>query len=52
LNANDTYGGLTMADYDVRYECRGYGDDYRYDDEGELTSACGDCPYNSPNLED
>lgn len=25
------------------YECRGYGDDYYFNDEGELVSACSDC---------
>lgn len=34
------------ADYDRCYECRGYGDDYRYDEDGELVSACNDCPNN------
>ena len=36
------------ADYDRCYECRGYGDDYRYDENGDLVSACDDCP-NNPN---
>lgn len=38
---------LTMDDYDVCYECRGYGDDYRYDPEtDEWVSNCPDCPFN------
>jgi hypothetical protein len=41
-----------MDNYEMCFECRLYGDDYRYDDEGELTSACGDCSYNSLNWED
>lgn len=28
---------------DICYECRGYGDDYYFDDDGELVSACSDC---------
>ena len=28
---------------DVCYECGGYGDDYYYDDSGELVCACDDC---------
>lgn len=38
-------------DYDWCYECRGYGDDYRYDEDGELVSSCDDCP-NNPNRRD
>ena len=25
-------------------ECRGYGDDYYFDEDGELVSACETCP--------
>ena len=39
-------------DYDYCYECGGYGDDYYYDDEGNLVCACGDCPFNNLNEED
>ena len=28
------------------YECRTYGDNYMYDGEGNLISACDDCFYN------
>ena len=42
--------GKTMSDPwdewtydDICYECRGYGDDYYLDDEGELVSACSEC---------
>lgn len=38
-------------DYDWCYECTGYGDDYHYDENGELVSSCDDCP-NNPNLGD
>ena len=31
-------------DYDWCYECQGYGDDYYFDENGELVSACDDCP--------
>lgn len=30
--------------YDYCYECTGYGDDYRIDDDGELVCNCPDCP--------
>lgn len=33
-------------DYDVCYECTGYGDDYYIDSSGELVCACDDCPFN------
>lgn len=33
-------------DYDPCYECGGYGDDYRFDKDGELVSNCPDCPFN------
>ena len=38
-------------DYDWCYECMGYGDDYSYDEDGELVSNCDDCP-NNPNRHD
>ena len=31
---------------EICYECTGYGDDYYLDDNGELVSACDDCPFN------
>lgn len=33
------------------YECGGYGDDYSFDENGEMTSNCDDCPFNSNNEE-
>lgn len=33
-------------DYDPCYECRGYGDDYHFDEDGELVLNCPDCPLN------
>lgn len=33
-------------DADRCYECSGYGDDYYVDENGELVSACDDCPFN------
>lgn len=35
-------------DYDFDYcdSCRGYGDDYKYDENGNLVPACDECPYN------
>lgn len=34
------------------YECGGYGDDYRMDENGDLVSNCEDCPHNRMNWED
>lgn len=34
------------------YECKGYGDDYYFNDDGDLVSACDDCPFNSLTWED
>lgn len=38
-------------DLDHCYECHGYGDDYYFDDDGELVSACDDCPFNGSKNE-
>ena len=39
--------------YDDRcYECKGYGDDYHTDDDGNLISNCIDCPYSDYEWED
>ena len=38
-------------EYDYWYECSGYGDDYYVDENGELVSACDDCPH-SPYYDD
>lgn len=35
-----------MYDDDYCYECKGYGDDYYTDENGELVSACDECPNN------
>lgn len=32
-------------DYDICYECTGYGNDYFINDDGELESACHRCPF-------
>lgn len=29
--------------YDQCYECTGYGDDYHFDEDGELVSSCDTC---------
>ena len=34
------------------YECRGYGDDYRYNEDGELENSCDDCPFNEMEEEE
>ena len=33
------------------YECSAYGDDYSFDENGEMTSNCDNCPFNSNNEE-
>lgn len=33
------------------YECSGYGDDYSFDDDGELVSNCDDCPWNNSSAD-
>ena len=38
-------------DNDRCYECTGYGDNYSYDEDGELVSNCIDCPWNRANDE-
>lgn len=39
-------------EYDYCYECTGYGDDYYYNENGELVSACDDCTHNPCNRDD
>jgi len=39
-------------DYDPCYECRGLGDDYGFDKDGELVCRCSDCPCNTVRLEE
>lgn len=37
---------MQMTNADICYECQGLGDDYYFDENGELISACEDCPFN------
>lgn len=39
-------GGGGMNWDEVCYECMGLGDDYYLGDDGELVSACEECPFN------
>ena len=39
-------------DYDYCYECGGYGDDYSFDDDGELHWNCPDCTMNPDRYDD
>lgn len=39
-------------DEDRCYECTGYGDDYYTDENGDLVSACDECPFNGYNYDD
>ena len=42
-----------IYDYDdICYECKGYGDDYYVDGEGELICACNECPFLKDDPED
>lgn len=45
-DANDDY------DYDPCYECRGLGDDYIINDDGELESWCDKCGVNPDRMKD
>lgn len=38
-------------DNDYCYECTGYGDDWYEDENGELQSRCGDCPFNRHTIQ-
>ena len=40
-----------LYEEDRCYECSGYGDDYIYNENGELVSACDNCIFN-PSTED
>lgn len=35
-----------MDEWDVCYECMGYGDDWSTDENGELVHACEECLFN------
>ena len=37
---------MTDEEYDHCYECRGYGDDYYMDENGDLICYCPECPFN------
>ena len=39
-------------DYDPCYECRGLGDDYIINDDGELESWCDKCGVNPDRMKD
>ena len=39
-------------DYETCYECRGLGDDYGFDEDGELVNRCSDCPCNPVSIEE
>lgn len=41
-----------MTNYERCYECTGYGDDYYLDENGEMVSACFDCPFYEKDEED
>ena len=37
---------MTDEEYDFCYECRGYGNDYYLDENGDLICCCPECPFN------
>ena len=39
-------------DDDYCYECKGYGDDYYVDEDGELVCNCFDCPHSGYDDDD
>lgn len=44
---DDDYDDLEEEyEYDICYECSGYGDDYFINDDGELECRCPTCPCN------
>lgn len=48
----DDWDDCDLDDYDRCYECTGYGDDYYFDENGELVWACADCIYNRNEPDD
>ena len=51
---DDDWDEYPEEDYlrDRCYECKGYGDDYYVDEQGELVSACDGCPFNEVEDDD
>ena len=51
---DDDWDEYPEEDYlrDRCYECRGYGDDYYFDEQGELVSACDECSFNGRDDDD
>lgn len=51
---DDDWDEYPEHDYynDICYECTGYGDDYYIDEQGDLVSACNDCPFNGRDYDD
>lgn len=46
FTCDDWEDGFPDPDFDRCYECSGYGNDYYVNEDGELVSACDDCPWN------
>lgn len=49
---DDDYYGDGDEEWDYCYECRGYGDDYYVDEDGEFVCRCPECPMNPSNWDD
>lgn len=42
---------MCREDWDFCDECRSYGDDYFYNDDGELERYCSECSMNPDRLD-
>ena len=48
----DDIGPSDYFDDDYCYECQGYGDDYQFDEDGDLICMCDNCVHNPNNWDD
>ena len=47
IDTDDVHESLKDEWNDYCYECRGYGDDYYFDENGEIHDRCSECAYNN-----
>lgn len=53
LEQDDSYDNDDdWYNWDICYECQGYGDDYFINEDGELECACYDCPFSEFDNDD
>lgn len=50
-NVEDGEESMKPPYEDYCYECKGYGDDYYIDDDGEWVLRCHECPYSDEEEE-